>query len=94
MPYIIQDKRMVLDSHIESLINALRELECDDAENNMEGNINYIFTRILKRVYPGNRYHQINDAMGILASVQAEYYRKLAAPYEDQKEFENGEIIK
>jgi hypothetical protein len=95
MPYIAQEKRDVLDPMIEALLAKLAELEIDDDENNMEGNINYTFTRLLMMVYGdknSTRYSNVNDAMGILASVQAEYYRKVAAPYEDQKEFENGEV--
>lgn len=92
MPYIKQDKRAVLDPSIDELLNALRELESDDPTNNMEGNINYVISRILYRVYPGDSYREVNDAMGVLESAKAEYYRKRAAPLEDQKEFDNGPV--
>lgn len=97
MPYISQDKRHVLDPVIDDLHRSLVELEMDDEMNNMEGNVNYIFSRLLLMVYgdrDSTRYAQINDAMGVLASVQAEYYRKVAAPYEDQKAFENGDVVR
>jgi hypothetical protein len=91
MPYIKQEKRDILDPHLTPLLNSLRELESDDPSNSMEGNINYIFTRVLKHVYKDGGYTQgINPAMGVLLCVALEYYRKEAAPYEDQKEFENG----
>jgi hypothetical protein len=93
MPYIKQDKRDALDPAIDEVLNALRELESDDPTNNFEGNINYVITRILHRVYPGTSYREINDAMGVLTSVQLEYYRKRAAPLEDQKEFDNGPVV-
>jgi hypothetical protein len=92
MPYINPLKREVLDPSIDELLNALRELESDDPLNNMEGNINYTITRILHRVYPGSSYREVNDAMGVLSSVSFEYYRKRAAPLEDQKEFDNGPV--
>lgn len=92
MPYIKQEKRDVLDPYIDGVLNGLRELESDDASNNMEGNINYVITRILHRVYKGGGYRGVNDAMGVMASAAAEFYRKVAAPYEDQKEFENGSV--
>lgn len=100
MPYITQEKRNYLDSHIENIHHAIVDLEMDALgepdTNNTEGNLNYIITRLLHLVY-GNRdstrYAHINDAMGLLACVQAEYYRKVAAPYEDQKEHDNGEIV-
>ncbi len=91
MPYISQTKRHVLDPHIDPLINALRELESDDPSNNMEGNLNYIITVLVKRTM-GIGYRGINDAIGMLESCKLELYRKHAAPYEDQKEFENGAV--
>lgn len=93
MPYIVTEKRDTLDEHIDSLLNALRGLECDDSTNNMAGNLNYVMTRLLHRVYPGNSYREVNDAMGLLSSCQAEYYRKRAAPLEDQKCWDNGDVL-
>jgi len=95
MPYITQEKRNELDGAIEALHTCLVNLEIDDDENDMEGNLNYSITRLIMLVY-GNkdntRYRHINDAMGVLSSVKAEYYRKVAAPYENQKAYENGEV--
>lgn len=91
MPYINQDKRHVLDPHIAPLINALRELESDDPSNNMEGNLNYIITVLVKRTM-GAGYRGVNDAVGMLECCKLELYRKVAASYEDQKEFENGAV--
>ena len=95
MPYIQQDKRDVLDDTIDELHELLLQMENFDGwdNNNMEGNINYIFTRLLMKCY-GESYHDINNAMGVLSCVQQEYYRIVAAPYENQKQFENGEIEK
>lgn len=96
MPYIVEEKRQQLDRAIDELHQALVNLELDDAEeNNMEGNINYAVTRLLMMVYgtkDGTRYSHINDAIGVLECIKLEFYRKVAAPYEDQKEFDNGPI--
>lgn len=95
MPYIAQDKRDILDPIIEQLHSTLVDLELDDESNNTEGNINYAVTRLLMMVYgqsDSTRYSQINDAIGMLECIKQEYYRKVAAPYEDQKEFENGAV--
>lgn len=91
MPYIRREKRSQLDPVVDDLLNALRELQCDDPSDSLEGNLNYIFSTVLGRLYASD-YRDINTAMGVLACVQAEYYRKQAAPYEDQKEFENGAV--
>lgn len=91
MPYIKQDKRDVLNPAIETMLNALRELECDDPSNDMGGNLNYAFTKILHQCY-GERYAEMAQAVSVLEMCKLEYYRKVAAPYETQKEFENGEV--
>jgi hypothetical protein len=95
MPYIKQDKRDVLDPVIEQLHTTLVDMEVDDDQNNMEGNLNYAITRLLMMVYGdrnSTRYAQINDAIGVLECIKQEYYRKVAAAYEDQKAFENGDV--
>ena len=91
MPYIVERKRRELDPVVEDLITRLRGLQLDDPEDNIEGNLNYVFSTILSRLYNGG-YKDINAAMGLLSSIQAEYYRKHAAPYEDQKEYDNGTV--
>lgn len=95
MPYIIEQKRQQLDSAIDQLHRELVNLELDDENNNMEGNLNYIVTRLLMMVY-GNwqsiNYAAVNSALGVLEAVKQEFYRKIAAPYENQKEFDNGPV--
>ena len=96
MPYIAEDKRHQIDPAINALHQALVSLEIDDEDNNMEGNLNYALTRLLMMVYgnkEGTRYSHINDAMGVLECIKQEFYRKVASPYEDQKEFDNGAVV-
>lgn len=91
MPYINPSKREVLDPTIGEMLNALRELESDDPENSMAGNLNYIFTRLLDRAYTAPRYNDINEAIGVLECCKLELYRRLAVPYEENKRFVNGD---
>lgn len=91
MPYIPQEKRDVLDPIIDELHRALVGLEADDESNNMEGNMNYLITRLLRKVY-GTSYSEINAGIGMLQCVMLEHYRTVAGPYEDQKMFDNGPI--
>jgi len=93
MPYITTDKRSELDPAIDELHQRLVRLELDYDTNNMEGNVNYVITKLLTKIYPATSYGEINDAMGVLACVQSEYYRRLAAPYENQKAFENTDVF-
>ncbi len=95
MPYITQDKRRQLDTHIDAIHHALVGMRLDDESTNTEGNLNYTITRLLMMVYgqsDDTRYANINDAIGMLECCKLELYRKVAEPYEDQKEFENGSV--
>ena len=92
MPYIKQEKRDILDPAIESLFVRLAiDMQREDEENNMEENINYVFTKLLKKCY-GESYKEINDALGVISAVQLEFYRAVAAPYENQKIYERGDV--
>lgn len=91
MPYILQDKRDRLDPLINALHAELVSLESDDESNNMEGNLNYTVTRLLRMVY-GQSYSEFNDAIGVLECIKLEHYTTQAAPYEAQKKFENGDV--
>lgn len=95
MPYIVQDKRDQLDPFIDALFRQLVGMHTDDENNNMEGNLNYSITRLLMMIYGDRnttRYAQINDAIGMIECMKLEFYLKVAAPYELQKEFENGAV--
>jgi hypothetical protein len=37
-------------------------------------------------------YRTINDVLGALEGAKLEFYRRVAAPYEDQKIQENGDV--
>lgn len=93
MPYIKQEKRDQLDGAVEQLRLAIVNLELDDPDaNNTEGNLNYVITSLLKKVYSSTNYAEINDAIGVLECCKLEYYRTVAVPYENQKAFENGDV--
>jgi len=57
----------------------------------IDGDLNYIITRILKGSYP-LRYFNLNRAVGVLECCKLEFYRRVAAPYEDTKIKENGDV--
>ena len=95
MPYILSEKRHPLDPIIELMRKELVNLALDDANNNHAGNLNYIFTKLLMISYgtaDDTSYANINQAIGVVECVKQEFYRKVAAPYEDKKELENGPI--
>ncbi len=87
MPYIKPEKRGKYEEAIGKLVSIFRSLPPEE----VDGEINYVITRILKEVYP-LRYYHINKAIGVLECIKQEYYRRVAAPYEDQKIKENGDV--
>jgi len=87
MPYITPEERMELYPEINALVEKLRRAPIDK----LDGRLNYVITRLLVLLYPPG-YFNYNRAMGVLASVAHEYYRRRVAPYEDKKIQENGDV--
>lgn len=79
MPYIPRHKRLDAGEHPTT-----------------PGELNYAITALAWR-YTRSRgqltYATINDVMGALAGAQAEYYRRVAVPYEDEKIVEHGDVF-
>lgn len=87
MPYIKQDLRAPIDPLATALAEHIRSLPADQ----QDGALNYAITQVLKQVYEP-RYFAYNRAMGVLSCIQAEFYRRDVAPYEDTKIRENGDV--
>ncbi|MDX1646973.1 MAG: hypothetical protein R3304_07500 [Longimicrobiales bacterium] len=84
MPYIDPDARQRL---------------ADGDEPHNAGELNYAVTRLVDRYLElmaqeaGRlRYAHLNEAVGVLECAKLELYRRLAAPYEDGKISENGDV--
>lgn len=59
----------------------------------MAGRINYVCTRLaLKLIEPYKSYSTIAMITGVFSNISAEFYRRYAAPYEDKKIAENGDV--
>jgi hypothetical protein len=63
------------------------------------GELNYAITRLVdaylvNRGPAGLRYALLNEAVGALESAKLELYRRLAAPYEDEKRGETGDVYR
>ena len=63
------------------------------------GELNYAVTRLvdayLARLSGQDgrlRYAHLNEAMGVLECAKLELYRRIAAPYEDEKIAESGDV--
>ena len=86
MPYIKKERRESLDQM--------------DAVGNgsfaqTTGELNYLITNIVADYlkFNGLCYATINDVIGVLECAKLEFYRRLAAPYEDEKKRENGDVF-
>jgi len=87
MPYIKDEDRQAFDHFIEQLCE---ELEVEDFK---AGEINYIISRIMNQALRGKlNYAKINELIGVLECAKLELYRRVAAPYEDTKIRDNGEV--
>lgn len=80
MPYITQDARNAIDS--------------GDHAPETAGELNYAITTLISDYFhvQGGRYQQVNDIVGALEGAKIEFYRRVAAPYEDTKIIENGDV--
>ena len=79
MPYVTQDRRLALHqgSNIEG-----------------PGELNYLITRLFHKYMQqhGLNYRVINDIVGAAEGAKAEFHRRVAAPYEDKKILQNGDV--
>lgn len=79
MPYITKDRRRQLNN---------------DISFTGPGDLNYVISSTLIRYLElkGLSYQSINDCLGALEGAKLEFYRRVAAPYEDKKIKENGDL--
>lgn len=77
MPYITTDERQ-------------RAAECPLTP----GELNYAITKICLEYFNVTRacYTSINDVIGALECAKQEFYRRVAVPYEEKKQAENGDV--
>lgn len=84
MPYIRKIEREQLDDKIDEISRIVDH----------DGQLNYVFTRLchnwLRKV--GKKYTRINQLIGVLECAKLEFYRMIAAPYENIKIKENGGV--
>jgi len=95
MPYISQDRRDILDPHIDALVTALRKLN-KGREDKIEGDLNYCTTRLLlngiKNISQKWKFRFINRITGVLGQVGSEFHRRLKDVYEEECIDKNGDL--
>jgi hypothetical protein len=93
MPYIKEDRRLRLDDCISEMVNCLDGGRYNtDSLEEILGDINYTFSRILTGLMGQPSYNKIAMITGVLENIKQEHYRRVASPYEDKKIVQNGDI--
>ena len=84
MPYIDPLRRVYFTDALDSLL--------DDISS--PGELNFVVTSLLHGILKrqGKSYGQLNALVGVLECAKLEFYRRKAAPYEDEKVAENGDV--
>ena len=83
MPYIKEEDRRWFDASIPDVVS----------KNTTAGELQYCIAIMLKAfIGNGYNYQRLNDAMGALNGANLEFYRRVVAPYENNKIDENGGV--
>ncbi len=92
MPYITDFERKQYDSALTKIINTLNDRGIDGYYP--VGDLNYLISAIIDQTLTrqGVRYQNLNAIIGALECAKLELYRRVAAPYEDVKIAENGDV--
>ena len=87
MPYIAQDDRKGYDMELNTLNDTIEE------QGHVSGHVTYILYMIVARWFQLEpSYNTIAKIRGCLIGTLAEFDRRIAAPYEDKKIKENGDV--
>lgn len=89
MPYISRERRVAIT--------------CGGEHPKSVGELNYAITMLVQRYVRRNAiagdkisgqptYQDVNDVLGALEGAKLEFYRRVAAPYEDTKIAQNGDV--
>jgi hypothetical protein len=87
MPYITQDDRQQYDADLDAIDEGL------DEYGYISGHVTYVLYKIMARWFKKQpSYSTICKIRGCLIGTLAEFDRRIAAPYEDKKIKENGDV--
>jgi len=97
MPYIPPEQRKACDGLIDELAGQLVRLaEASGYDGAFAGLLNYACTRlalqVVRRRFGGMRYWIIAILTGTFKNMADEFYRRLAAPYEDLQMAKSGDV--
>jgi hypothetical protein len=97
MPYVKAEYRDVLDPAIRDLSQRIAEIARSlPEETAFAGLLNYACTSLAMQVVEARfgriRYGTIATITGVFKNIADEFYRRVAAPYEEQQIAANGDV--
>lgn len=97
MPYIPAEQRKTCDGLIDELASQIVRLAQESGSDGVfAGLLNYACTRlalqVVRRRFGRMRYWLIAILTGIFKNIGDEFYRRLAAPYEDRQLAKSGDV--
>ena len=97
MPYIPVEQRQACDGLIDELAGQIVRLaEEGGSDGAFAGLLNYACTRlalqIVRRRFGRMRYWLIAMLTGVFKNIADEFYRRLAAPYEERQMAKSGDV--
>lgn len=84
MPYIKPTRKEVLEPLVDQITQ-----RCDNA-----GDVTYVIYALAKKWIDlsGMNYKNLSGVVGCMDCAKTEFYRRIVAPYEDEKIKENGDV--
>jgi hypothetical protein len=97
MPYVKPEHRLALDPAIRELANCIADVAGSlPEETAFAGLLNYACTSVAMQVVETRfgrlRYGTIATVTGVFKNVADEFYRRVAAAYEDRQIAKNGDV--
>lgn len=89
-PYIRPDEKHKLNPAIGNLLNALRELECDESgmHDQTDDRVLYIITSLLQTLYTHSPSSH-NQALGVLENAKLHFHKQHILPQQEQARYDN-----
>jgi len=94
MPYIKKKYKPAIDEKIGELVDVIKAAASQEGDYNtaFPGFLNYTCTRLALKLIPARRYWAIAMVSGVFSNIADEFYRRLAAPYENEQIAKNGDV--
>ncbi len=91
MPYIPQERRQELYPLISKVAGEI-QAAVESGIGKRGGEVNFVICTLVDMLYDRN-YTELSAAIGDVECAKLELYRRLLAPYEDDKITENGDVF-